>query len=173
MKGEKISKKKYIQDDLVKHKLFRDKNFWEEFLVFMVSKEIMKTQRRDKKTMENKASTDNKLSNIVFSQLLTLIDNMAEFGCDLNTIKEIIEPKILYYKLNDALKITINDVLNSKIESEKEKKMEKENTEEKNKGENDKDNNSKDKENNIEEIKEIKEDEAKKENDNNIINNEN
>ena len=130
-KGVKTSVKKYIQDDLTKNKLFQDKNFWEEFLVFMINKEIMKTQRRDKMTMENKASTENKLSNIVFSQLLTLIDNMAEFGCDIQSIKETIEPKILYYKLNDTLKKTINDVLNSKNKAEKEEKSKKENKDEK------------------------------------------
>jgi hypothetical protein len=144
--GEKISKKKYLQDDLAKNKLFRDKNFWEEFLVFMINKEIMKTQRRDKMTMENKESTDNKLSNVVFSQLLTLIDNMTEFGCDIDIIKGIIEPKILYYKLNEALKVTITEVLNSKIESEKAKRLKKENKEN---GEDNKNNNK-----NIEEIKE-------------------
>ena len=124
-KGDKISDKKYIQVELAKNKLFRDKTFWEEFLVYMINKEIMKTQRRDKKIKENKTSSDYKLSNVVFSQLLTLIDNMAEFGCDYQTIKDIIEPKVFYYKINDNLKKTINDVLNSKFENKKEKKEEK------------------------------------------------
>ena len=84
-------------------------------------KEIIKTQRRDKKTKENKVNSDKKLSNVVFSQLLTLIDNMAEFGLDAQSIKEVIEPKIFYYKLSEDLKNTINDVLDSKIEGEKEK----------------------------------------------------
>ena len=120
-KGEKESNKIYLQDELVKNKLFKDKNFWEEFLVYMINKEIMKTQRRDKKVRENKVSSDYKLSNVVFSQLLTLIDNMAEFGCDYQTIKSIIEPKVFYYKINDALKKTIDDVLNSKFENKKDK----------------------------------------------------
>ena len=118
---EKNDKKIYIQDELRKNKLFKDKSFWEEFLCYAINKEIMKTQRRDKKIKENKKSTDNKLSNVVFSQLLTLIDNMAEFGLDAQSIKDVIEPKIFYYKLNDTLKNTINDVLNAKIEGEKEK----------------------------------------------------
>lgn len=124
--NQKKYEKKYIQEDLKKNELFRDDAFWEEFLCYAINKEIMKTQRRDKMYMENKTASDNKLSNVVFSQLLTLIDNMAEFGLDAETIKEIIEPKIIYYKLNDALKLTINDVLNSKIEGEKKKMQEKE-----------------------------------------------
>ena len=124
--NKKKYEKKYIQEDLMKNELFRDKTFWEEFLCYAINKEIMKTQRRDRMYMENKTSSDNKLSNVVFSQLLTIIDNMAEFGLDGEKIKEIIEPKIIYYKLNDALKLTINDVLNSKIEGEKKKRQEKE-----------------------------------------------
>ena len=123
-KEKGTSRKKYIQDDLKKNEIFRDKNFWEEFLCYAINKEIMKTQRRDKKIMENKSSTDSKLSNVVFSQLLTIIDNMIEFGFSPEKTREIIEPKINYYKLNDALKLTVNEVLNSKIESEKKKKEE-------------------------------------------------
>ena len=123
-KAKGTSRKKYIQDDLKKNEIFRDKNFWEEFLCYAINKEIMKTQRRDKKIMENKSSTDSKLSNVVFSQLLTIIDNMIEFGFSPEKTREIIEPKINYYKLNDALKLTVNEVLNSKIESEKKKKEE-------------------------------------------------
>ena len=130
-KTKGTSRKKYIQDDLKKNEIFRDKNFWEEFLCYAINKEIMKTQRRDKKIMENKSSTDSKLSNVVFSQLLTIIDNMIEFGFSPEKTREIIEPKINYYKLNDALKLTVNEVLNSKIESEKKKKEEEQEQEKK------------------------------------------
>ena len=155
----KKNEKKYIQDELKKNKLFQDKNFWQEFLCFAINKEIMKTQRRDKKLVENKTSSDNKLSNVVFSQLLTLIDNMVEFGLDAESVKEIIEPKIIYYKLNEALKITINDVLNSKIEGEKQKKIELE----KQLKEKEKEINKEEEKQNNEEIKNEKEDKNKEE----------
>ena len=152
-KTKGTSKKKYIQDDLKNNEIFRDKDFWEEFLCYAINKEIMKTQRRDRMIMENKSSTDNKLSNIVFSQLLTIIDNMIEFGCSPEKTREIIEPKINYYKLNDALKLTVNEVINSKIESEK-KKKEEEKEQEKKEGD---------------EIKEDKKEEEMKDSDNNIV----
>ena len=136
---DSIENKKYLQQDLKKNKLYKERTFWEDFLCYAINKEIMKTQKRDKKIIEDKEISDNKLSNIVFSQLLTLIDNMAEFGVDAQSIKEVIEPKIVYYKLNDALKNTINDVLNSKIENEKKIAKEKE----KNKEDNNNDNNNK------------------------------
>jgi hypothetical protein len=169
--NQKNYKKKYIQDDLMKNELFRDKDFWEEFLCYAINKEIMKTQRRDRKLIENKTSSDNKLSNVVFSQLLTIIDNMTEFGLEPEKIKEIIEPKIIYYKLNDALKLTINDVLNSKIEVEKQKRKEKEKQEEMNaeNKEEKKDEEIKEneiKEQNIKNKEDIKEEDIQKESEN-------
>jgi len=165
-KAKGTSRKKYIQDDLKKNEIFRDKNFWEEFLCYAINKEIMKTQRRDKKIMENKSSTDSKLSNVVFSQLLTIIDNMIEFGFSPEKTREIIEPKINYYKLNDALKLTVNEVLNSKIESEKKKKEEEKEQEKKEGDEIKEDKKEENKfKNDIIEIKndELKEEEEKKE----------
>ena len=163
--GDTVSKKKYIQDGLRNNKLFKDKNFWEEFLVYAINKEIMKTQRRDKMVKENKASSDNKLSNVVFSQLLTLIDNMAEFGCDFQIIKDIIEPKIKYYRLNEALQFTINDVLKTKMEVEKKKNNKQiEVIEEKKEEEKNKDNTEEKKEEEKEVIEEKKEEEKNKDN---------
>ena len=93
-----------------------------------INKEIMKTMKRDSKTKENKKNSDNKLSNVVFSQVLTLIDNMFEFDIESNIIQEILEPKINYYKLNEGLKSTINDVIKSKQEEKENlKKVKKEN----------------------------------------------
>ena len=56
----------------------------------------MKTMKRDSKAKENQKNSDTKLSNVVFSQVLTLIDNMFEFDVESNVIKEILEPKIKY-----------------------------------------------------------------------------
>ena len=111
---EEGNRKKYLQESIKENPIYKDKNFWEEFLCYAISKEIMKTLKRDQKTKENKKNSDSKYSNIVFSQLLTLIDNMFEFGVDSSIIKEIIEPKITYYKLNKSLKDTINDAILSK-----------------------------------------------------------
>ena len=181
-KTKGTSRKKYIQDDLKNNELFKEKDFWEEFLCYAINKEIMKTQRRDKKIMENKSSTDSKLSNVVFSQLLTIIDNMIEFGFSPEKTREIIEPKINYYKLNDALKLTVNEVLNSKIESEKKKqekekeiKLEKEKKEDKKEEKEEKEEKKEEKEEKKEEkeekkeedeIKEDRKEEEKKDNDN-------
>ena len=125
---EENNRKKYLQEGIKGNNIFKDKTFWEEILVYSINKEIMKTMKRDSKTKENKKNSDNKLSNVVFSQVLTLIDNMFEFDIESNIIQEILEPKINYYKLNEGLKSTINDVIKSKQEEKENlKKVKKEN----------------------------------------------
>ena len=44
---------------------------------------------------------------------------MFDFGVEGDMIKQIIEPKIEYYKVDDKLKSTIYDVINSKIKGKK------------------------------------------------------
>ena len=120
---EEGNRKKYLQESIKYNKIFKDKNFWEEFLCHSINKEIMKTLKRDQKIQETKETSDYKFSNVVFTQILTLIDNMFEFDLDSYTIKEVLNPKITVYKLNDEFKGTINDIIETKIKQ----KIEKEN----------------------------------------------
>jgi hypothetical protein len=116
---EEGKRKKYIQETIKENKAFKDKGFWEEFLVYTINKEIEKTLKRDEKVKESKENFDTKISNLVFGQVLTLIDNMFEFDVEDELIKELLGPKISYYKLNDSLKNTINEVIESKREQKK------------------------------------------------------
>ena len=120
-------RKKYIQESIKSNKIFKDKNFWEEFLCYSINKEIMRTLNVDQKVKEDKKNSDYKYSNVVFSQILTLIDNMFEFELDYNTIKDVLNPKISYYKLNDIFKKTIEDVIALKQEQKSKELEEKEN----------------------------------------------
>ena len=47
---------------------------------------------------------------------------MHDFGVEGDMIKQVIEPKIEYYNVDDKLKATIFDVINSKSKLEKNKK---------------------------------------------------
>ena len=111
---EDKKRKKFLQESFKENKIFKDKNFWEEFLCYSINKEIMKTLQRDQKMKEDKENSDYKYSNVVFSQILTLIDNMFEFDLDPEIIKDVLNPKISVYKLNDELKETINGVIEVK-----------------------------------------------------------
>ena len=107
--------KVYLQNLIIDNKYFKLKDFWEELLIYSISKEVARSNKREKIGRENENKLKVKNDNIIFSQLLTLIDNMFDFGADENLVKNIIEPKLIFYKIGDNLKDTINDVIGSKI----------------------------------------------------------
>ena len=131
---DKGKKKVFLQETIKNNALFKDKSFWEEFINYTIKKQIVKTTNRDKRRKETKESTEAKIANLVFAQLLTLIDNMYKFEIDSKLIKEIIDPIISKYKLSDSFQSTINEIITSKElqksldekEREKEKKEEEE-----------------------------------------------
>ena len=173
---EEGTEKKYLQQSIEENPLFKDIMFWQDFLCYSINKEIMKTLKRDQKVKENKANSDSKLSNIAFSQILTLIDNMYEFNVEPNAIKEILEPKIKYYKLDDALKSTIQDVILSKeqqkaIEKEEKEKEKEDKLKQEDKKEETTKQEDKKEENTKQEDK--KEDNIKKDEEKNVIKNDN
>jgi DNA-binding transcriptional regulator YhcF (GntR family) len=96
--------KLYLQKNIENNKIFKSKSFWEEFLQYSISKEIVVSINNDTKNgtllTENKKDSDDKKSNIAFSQILPYADNMREFGLDKETIQEIIYPIINQYKIN-------------------------------------------------------------------------
>ena len=111
----KENKKMYLQNLIMDNKFFKIKEFWEELLIYSISKEVLRSKRSDKSVSKIESNIKSKNDNIIFSILLSLVDNMFDFGVDVNLIKDIIEPKIIFYKIDDNLRKTINDVIESKI----------------------------------------------------------
>ena len=112
----------YLQNFIIDNQCFKTKNFWEELLIYAVNKEVIKSNKREKINTKDENKLKTKNENIIFSQLLSLIDNMFDFGFDGQMIKNIIEPNIEYYKIANNLKKTISDVIESKIKKLNEKK---------------------------------------------------
>ncbi len=141
---DKGKKKVFLQETIKNNALFKDKSFWEEFINYTINKQIVKTTNRDKRRKETKESTEAKIANLVFAQLLTLIDNMYKFEIDSKLIKEIIDPIISKYKLSDSFQSTINEIITSKelqkSLDEKEREKEKKEEEEEDEKENDEEN---------------------------------
>jgi len=122
MKKDKDNKI-YLLNCIIDQKFFKTKDFWESLLLYSISKDVVKSNKRDeiKKENEKKAKINN--DNIVFSQILSLIENMFDFGGDEKLIREIIEPKIIFYKIEDQLKSIIYELIDNKFkEKEKNKK---------------------------------------------------
>ena len=107
-------KKIYLQN------LIQNKDFWEELLIYSINKEFIK--KKDEDNLENEKIINQKNSNIIFSQLLSIIDNMYDFDVEGDVIKQIIEPKIEYYKIDDKLKATLYDEIKSKLKEKNDKK---------------------------------------------------
>ena len=107
--------KLYLQDVILNHECFKSKDFWEALLIYSISKEVVQSNKRDAPGKDDEKKIKTKNDNIIFSQLLSLINNMFDFGVDENLIKAIIEPKLEFYKVDEKLTKTIMDVMDSKI----------------------------------------------------------
>ena len=109
---DKKSKNKiYIQSSFKKNILFTQKDFWEKYLSYSINKEIIKLLKIESITNENEKNSKYKYSNVAYTQIMTLIDIMFEFDIDLNSIKEILEPKINEYILDNEFKTSIDEVI--------------------------------------------------------------
>ena len=115
-------KKVYLQNLIIDDECFKSKDFWEELLLYSISKDVVRSNKRETINTEDAKKYKIKSDNIVFSQLLSLIDNMFDFGVEEKLVKEIIEPKILFYKIEDKLKNTIYDYIKTKSKGKDNKK---------------------------------------------------
>ena len=111
------NKKEYLQYLIYNHELLKDPKFWEDLFIFEMSKEIQKVSKIDlKNNLEsniefNKEYNKNKYGNLAFGQIMTLSNNMLEFGLSPQLIFQVMEPKIRYYQLNKDLIKTIKSVI--------------------------------------------------------------
>lgn len=114
--------KLYLQDVILNNECFKMKDFWEELLIYSISKEVVQSNKREAIGRDDEKKLKTKNDNIIFSQLLSLIDNMFDFGVEENLVRAIIEPKIKFYKVEEKLSKTINDVMESKIKAKNKRK---------------------------------------------------
>ena len=120
------NKKEYIQYLISNNKIFEDINFWKQLLEMELNKEIKKNSKYISKEKINNLNDldviekDNyRFSNIAFAQIVTILDNMIEFGLNINKVNEVIEPKIEYFKLDESLRQNIKEMIDSKLNSKK------------------------------------------------------
>ena len=115
IKGEKENDKIYLQKRIQNNEIFKSQKFWEEFLEFSINKEIVNCVSNDVKSgnilKENRRETEDKMSNIAFSQIVPYTDNMKEFGLDKEIIKQVVFPKMEKYKMSDELIESIKGII--------------------------------------------------------------
>ena len=111
------NKKQYLQNTIYNHELLRSPKFWEDLFVYEMSKEIQKVTKIDLKNniglhIEfDSAINKAKFSNLAYGQIMTLCNNMLDFGLSPKLIYQVMEPKIKYYKLSPELVETIISVI--------------------------------------------------------------
>ena len=174
----KSKKKDYLIDYIRNNKWINSIEFWEGIIDYMIQKEITKNDEINKNKDEKEKKSNNK--NIVFSQVFSYTNNMAEFNIKIEDIISLIEKFSKKYEIEQEMVNSIIDNVNNiqknkKKEDEKKDKIEEKKSEEKNKEDNKKeDNQNSNKPQKIEIIKdyfsadnEVKENEDEKNENNN------
>ena len=105
-------KKIFLQIKIKDNPLFKSKNFWDEFILYSIEigkNEAIELNNNDIINNINENENNTQFSKIVFAQLFALTDNMIIFGLDKEIIKELINPLIENYKLNEE---SVNLIMN-------------------------------------------------------------
>jgi hypothetical protein len=113
----KDNKKEYLQNAIMNNELFKNIKFWETYVNYAINKELNISKEADKKNgikYLNDKEKEEKMSNIVFSQLIPISDNMIEFGLDVNVVEEIILPLIKKYKISPEFSEIVLSTINAK-----------------------------------------------------------
>ena len=140
----KSKKKDYLIDYIRNNKWINSIEFWEGIIDYMIQKEITKNDEINKNKDEKEKKSNNK--NIVFSQVFSYTNNMAEFNIKIEDIISLIEKFSKKYEIEQEMVNSIIDNVNNiqknkKKEDEKKEKIEEKKTEEKNKEDNKKEDN--------------------------------
>jgi len=103
-------KKIYLQEAIQNQEVFKTKEFWENLFNFFMNKEIIKL-RKSIDLNEIKDEETNNYSKLAFGQIMTICNNMKEFGFNKDDIYQLVEPKIKYYNLDEISVDNIKTVI--------------------------------------------------------------
>ena len=107
----------YIQKILKRNQLFKEKEIWEYYVNSSILNEVQKHLNKDIKEFDikdsQKALEKGNYNKIIFSQLMTSVNNMNLFEVSENNIKSIIQTSITYYKIDEeSSKILLESISN-------------------------------------------------------------
>ena len=111
----KKGKKEYLQKEIMDNDIFKTKKFWETYVNYSIVKELTNCQIGDNVKDQD---IEERYSNIVFSQLVPITNNMIDFGLDINDVEKIINPLVQKYnikkELAESVSSIIDDIKNNK-----------------------------------------------------------
>ena len=110
----KEEQKYYLQKELKNEKIFKNTEYWKKILEISIEIELnsfLENCKINNKNLENEESMKEKKNSIAFAQMLPYINNMNEFGVDLDEIKDIISPFIEKYEVSEENKKIMFDLI--------------------------------------------------------------
>ena len=112
-KGIIKSKKIYLSEKLKSKNVFKNDEFWEKFLEYLINEEINK-----QKKVENIDFTEEQIqklkAKLAFGQMLSVILKMKNFGFKKRKIRNIIHDSSEKYNISEEHKDTVNSYIDNK-----------------------------------------------------------
>lgn len=110
----------YIYKYTKSHNIYQSEEMWRNSIEYFINKE--KEKYNDIINNKRNKGTKNAFNEMIFSQLMTILNNMLEFGFNIYKSEEIIIENMNKYNINENLKNIIITI----IENKKNKNMNKE-----------------------------------------------
>ena len=113
---KKDDKKYFLQKDIQRHKLFRNPEFWIDYIENLISEELSKFEDEiiKKGILYSAQRKQEKKNDILFSTIASSVANLNSFELDRKTIDNILLPIIDKYKLSEELKQSILSIVQAK-----------------------------------------------------------
>ena len=112
-------KKEYLQKK-INQEFFKKEKFWEDLFDYEMNKEITKLSRIERKRLEENNFNlveltrydKNRYGKLAFGKIMTLTNNMLDYGFNSDEIYKVMKPKIKFYQLSKDLVVNIKCILN-------------------------------------------------------------
>ncbi len=122
----------YLHNLIKKHKTFSNIKFWEKIFENSIKNDIIKNNKNKVKNNKKEVDTkqdneqkqkisDEKLGEIVFGQIASIVNCMIDFELNIKDIRAFIEEKAAFYKLNKNHINNIEFVIENKLSQIKKK----------------------------------------------------
>ena len=107
--------KKYLFEYIVDNKWLKNLSFWEGIIYLSIKKELDTSQQNNKEAIikETEIQKKERISNICFSHILPLTNNMIEFYFEKDTIKKIVDLFVKKYDIDEKNAQMIYDNINN------------------------------------------------------------
>ena len=105
-------KKSYIFKFIKHHKIYKSEELWKLSIDHFVGEEIEKIEKL--KNELGVKNINNKLNDMIFAQIIPIVNNMIEFDLDINIAEKVIMDSFNKYKLKEDSKTIILNLFENK-----------------------------------------------------------